>query len=141
MAYVCDIAVHIETNTNDHLLNLGLDVMTSTTEGLVNQEIGKLLIGRGAQSHLLPQIGSQIGIGLGDGSVSSLGEVTQSAGGATGRGITILNTSHHQQLLGDGGRDNAGTTGSWDQTHRNGTALASDLAGHGMGFTAASGPA
>lgn len=56
-----------------------------------------------------------------------LTEVAEGGSAAPGRGITVVNTSHHQQLLGDGGRHNPRTAGSRDQTHQDGSAPASDL--------------
>lgn len=91
------------------------------------QEVGVLLVGSFAERAVLPQIGRQVGVGLGDGRIGGLGEVTQSAGGTTGRRVAILDTGHHQELLGNGGRDDASTTGSRNQTHRHGTALAGNL--------------
>lgn len=95
--------------------------------GLVGEEVGVLLVGSAAQRVVLPQVRGQVGVGLGDGRVRGLGEVAQRAGAATGRGVTILNAGHHQQLLGNGRRHDAGTTGSGDQTHRHGSALAGHL--------------
>merc|ERR1719168_404958 len=51
------------------------------------------------------------------------------------RGVAILNTSHHQELLGDGGRNDASTTGCRDQSHPDGSALSGHLRGNGVGFT------
>ena len=63
-----------------------------------------------------------------------LTEVAESASRALGRGVAILNTSHRQKLLGDGGGHDAGTPGGGDEPHPDGAALAGDLAGHGMGL-------
>merc|ERR1719394_2309399 len=57
-----------------------------------------------------------------------------SAGRATGRSVAILDTGHLQELLGDWGRDDAGTAGRGDETHPDGSALSGDLAGHGVGL-------
>ncbi|ALC38326.1 Bka, partial [Drosophila busckii] len=110
---------------------LGIGVQTSRWLG---QEVRVCLVGSGSQWHLLPQVWCQISVGLGNGSIGSLGEITQSTSGTTSRRVAILNTSHGQQLLGNWGRHDASTTGSWDQTHRDGAALAGNLAGHGMGL-------
>ena len=40
------------------------------------------------------------------------------------RGVAILNSGHGQELLGDWGRDDAGTTRGRDQTHPDGATLA-----------------
>lgn len=82
------------------------------------QELSVLLEWSATEWQVLPQIWGQVSVGLGDGSIGCLGEITQSTGGATGRGVAILNTSHHQQLLWDWSRHNAGTTWGWDKTHR-----------------------
>jgi len=113
-----------------------LDFLFLSSHGLVRlrQVVAELLVGRLGEHSLLPQVWSQVGIGLGDGSVGGLGKVAESTGGATSRGVAIFNTSHLQELLGDGGRDDASTARSRDQTHPNGTALASDLARNGVGL-------
>jgi len=96
------------------------------------QVVAELLVWRLGEHSLLPQVGCQVGVGLGDSGVSGLGEIAESAGRATGRGVTILNTSHLQEFLGDRSRDNAGTAGGGDQTHPNRTTLAGDLARDGV---------
>jgi len=111
--------------------HLGIGVQARSGLG---QEVRVCMVGSGAQGHLLPQIGGQVGVRLGDGSIGGLGEVAEGSSGATGRGVAILNTGHGQQLLGHGGRDDAGTTGGGDEAHGDGTALAGDLAGHGVGL-------
>merc|ERR1711902_2563 len=107
-----------------------LDLLLLHTHRLVvlGEVISELLVGRLLEDCLLPQVGGQVGI-------SSLGEVTQGAGGATGRGVAVVNTSHLQQLLGHGGGDDAGSSGSGDEPHPDGAALAGDLAGHSVGAT------
>lgn len=91
------------------------------------QEVGVFLVWRFAKWVIFPQIWCQVSVGLGDGSVCCLGEVTQSTGGATGRGVAIFNTSHQQQFLWNWSWNDASTTWSWDQTHWDWTALASNL--------------
>ena len=39
----------------------------------LGQVVGELLVGRLGEDGLLPQIGGQVGVGLGDGGVGSLG--------------------------------------------------------------------
>ena len=58
---------------------------------------------------------------------AELTEVAEGAGGALGGGVAVLNTGHLEQLLGHGGGHDAGTAGGRDQTHPDGTALASHL--------------
>jgi len=102
---------------------------------VLGEEVGVLLVGRLLEHGLLPQVGSEERVGLADGSIGSLGEVSKGSSGATSRGVAILNTSHHQQLLGDGGRNDASTTGGRDQSHPDGSALSGHLRGNGVGFT------
>jgi len=56
------------------------------------------------------------------------------------RGVAILEASHGKELLGDGGSDDAGTTGSGDKSHANRAALARDLAGDGVGLSSVETP-
>ncbi len=58
----------------------------------------------------------------------------------SGGRVHILNTSHGQQLLGDQGSDNAGSTRSRDESASDGTAFAGDLARHGVGSTGVQAP-
>ena len=85
------------------------------------------LVGGLGEHGLLPEVGGQETVGLRDSGVSRLGEVTQSPGGATGRGVAILDTGHLQQLLGHRGGNDTGTTGGGDQTHPDGSALSGHL--------------
>ena len=101
---------------------------------VLGQEVGELLVRRLLEDGLLPQVGGEVGVGGRDGCVCCLGKVTQSSSGALGRGITIINSSHLEQLLWDGGGDDAGTTGGGDQSHPDRAALASNLAGDGVGL-------
>ena len=52
-----------------------------------------------------------------------LTEVSKGSGATFGRGVTILNTGHHQELLGNGSGDDSGTTGCRNETHPNGAAF------------------
>merc|ERR1712062_324903 len=90
-----------------------LDLLSLHTDSLVVllQPVSELLVGRLLEHGLLPQVGSQVGVGGSHSSVGSLGKVSEGAGGSSGAGVAVLNTGHLQQLLGDGGRHNAGTTG------------------------------
>jgi len=100
----------------------------------LSQEIGIFLVWCTTKWQVLPQIGCKISVGLGNGSVSGLGEVTQSSGGTTGRGVAIFNTSHDQEFLGNWGRYDASTTWGWNEAHRYGATLASYLARYGVGL-------
>eukprot|EP00128_Syssomonas_multiformis_P001105 Colp12_sorted_trinity150504_noHs@353 len=118
---------------------LGRDLILDDGEGLaglatLSEEVGPLLVGRLGEDGGLPHVGGQVGVGAGDGSKGGLGEVAEGTSATAGRGVAILNTGHGEHLLGGGGGDDAGTTGGGDQAHTDGTALASDLAGHGVGL-------
>jgi len=124
------------TNVAENRSLVLLDFLLLSRHWLVRlgQVVAELLVGRLDENGLLPQVGSQVGVGLGNSSVGSLGEVSKGSGRATGRGVAIFDTGHLQQLLGDGGRDDASTTWGGDQTHPDRTALAGDLARHGVGL-------
>lgn len=62
-------------------------------------------------------------------------EVAEGGSAAPGRCVAVVNTGHHEQLLGHRCGHDAGTTGRRDETHQDGTAASGNLAGHGMGFT------
>merc|ERR1711878_28362 len=113
-----------------------LDLLSLDTNSLVvlGQPVGELLVGRLLEHGLLPQVGGQVGVGGSHSSIGRLGKVTKGAGGTSGAGVAVLNTGHLQQLLGDGGGHNAGTTGGRDQSHPHGATLARHLAGNGVGL-------
>ena len=66
--------------------------------------------------------------------ISRLTKVSQSSGGSPGWGVTILNTSHLEKLLGYRGGNNTSTTGGGDEPHPNGAALSSHFAGDSVGL-------
>ena len=96
-----------------------LDLLSLDTNSLVVllEPVCELLVGRLLEYGLLPEVGSQVGIGGSHSSVGGLGKVTQGAGGASGAGVAVLDTGHLQQLLGDGSGHDASTAGSGDQPH------------------------
>ena len=102
---------------------------------VLGEVISELLVGRLLEDGLLPQVGGQVGVSGGHGGVGRLGEVAEGTGGAAGGGVAVVDTRHLQQLLGDGGGDDASSPGGGDQPHPDGAALAGDLAGHGVGAT------
>lgn len=65
----------------------------------------------------------------------NLTKVAEGSGAASGRGVAVIDTSHHEQLLGHGGRHDASTAGGRNETHQDRAAAASHLAGHGVGLT------
>ena len=107
---------------------------SADTYGLVvlREVVRELLVGRLLEDGLLPQVEGQVGVNSGHGGVGRLGEVAEGAGGAAGGGVAVVDTRHLQQLLGDGGRDDAGAAGGGDEAHPDGAALAGHLAGHGV---------
>lgn len=76
----------------------------------------RVLIERGADELvLLPQVGGEEAVGVGDGREGGLEGVLKGLG-ATGRGrVGVVDTSELQQTLDGGGGDNAGTAGSGDE--------------------------
>ena len=96
-----------------------LDLLSLNTNSLVVllEPVSELLVGRLLEDGLLPEVGSQVGIGGSHSSVGGLGKVTQGPGGSSGAGVAVLDTGHLQQLLGDGGRHDAGTAGGGDESH------------------------
>jgi hypothetical protein len=107
---------------------------------LLREEV-RVLLGGGVGEHSGgPEVGGEEGVGLAEGVVHGHRQVT-SGTGVTARGrVHILDTSHGEELLGDEGGDNAGTTGGGDQAHAHGAGLAGDLAGHGVGGTGVEAP-
>merc|ERR1712037_639067 len=77
---------------------------------VLRQEVSELLVGRLGEDSLLPEVGGEVTVGLGNGSIGCLGKVSKSSSGALGRGVAILNSSHLEKLLGDGSRDNTSST-------------------------------
>merc|ERR1711988_1428276 len=111
-----------------------LDLLSLRTDSLVVllKPVSELLVRRLLKDGLLPQVGGQVGVGGGHGSVGSLGEVAKSSGGATSAGVAVLDTGHLEQLLGDGCGHDPGTAGGGNQSHPDGAALAGHLAGDGV---------
>jgi len=114
------------------LISFSLLALHSIDAMILREEVCELLEGRLLENSFLPQIGGEIGIGLGDGSVGSLGEISKCTSGALGRGVAVLNSRHLEQFLGDGGRHDASTTGGRDEPHPNRATLASNLTRDGM---------
>lgn len=128
MSIVSEIFIKTSWNFQRKLLEFNVANSDRLADRL-DQEIGVDLVRCLVERHLLPQVGCEESVGLGDGGVSGLGEVTESRGGATALSVAVLNTSHLQKLLGNRGADDAGTAWSWDQLDQNRAALASDLLG------------
>jgi len=103
--------------------------LSSTSALSESLEEGLLVLGG------LPEIGSQVFIGLSKGLVSGLQEVASSSGLSSGRSVAIVDTSKLNDLLGGGGSDDTRTSGTGDESDSDGTALSGDLNGDGMGVT------
>lgn len=79
-----------------------------------------------------PEIRGEELVGVRDRVEASLDEVLGGTGRAGRRGVNIIDTSKLQDLLGDGGGDESGTTGSGGQLESDGTTLTGGLGGDGM---------
>merc|ERR1719331_2119537 len=111
---------------------LGL-LLLDANGAVVLPKVLRVLLVRGLlEEGLLPQVRGQVGVGLADGGVGGLGEISKCAGGSLGGGVAILDAGHLQQLLGHGGGHDARSAGCGDEPHPDGAALASHLSGHGM---------
>jgi len=100
-----------------------------------HQVVGELLIRGLGQGGGLPEIGSEVLVGVTQGSEGSLHGVTTGLGVTAGGGVDIGDTGESHKLLCGRGADNTGTARGRDQTHGNGTTLARDLHGDGVGET------
>ena len=93
----------------------------------LHKMVSKFLIWRLGEHRLFPEVRGEITVGLGNGIKSGLGEVAQGGGAAPGRSVAVINASHHQQLLGHRGGDDASASGGRDKAHQHGAAAASHL--------------
>merc|ERR1711934_216877 len=98
---------------------------------VIGELLERWLLGR--QVGLLPQVGHVVSVGGLDGSENSLHEVTSGGGCATGAGKAVINTGIPKHLLRDFSGNDASTTGGWDQTDLDRTALARHLARNSVG--------
>ena len=105
------------------LVLLNLLALRTNRSVVLGQVVCELLVWGLGEDSLLPQVWSQVRIGLGNGSIGSFGKVAKGSSASGCRGVAILNSGHGQKLLGDWGRDDTGTTRGRDQTHPDGTAL------------------
>lgn len=83
----------------------------------------------------LPEIGGEETVSVADSDKGSLQGVLKGSGRAERRSVSILNTTELEKSLDSGGSDDTGTTGSGDKSDSDGTALALDLGGNGVGLT------
>lgn len=93
------------------------------------------LVGGLLQVFLLPEVGGKVGVSALEGSVRGLGEVSEGSGLSSSGGVAIRDSSHGEELLGHGGGNKSGTTGSRDEADHDRGALSSDLAGNGVGLS------
>ena len=80
-----------------------------------------------SQWFVLPQFWGQEIVGTADSLESGLGEVSKGGGGAASRGVAIFKTGHLHKLLWDWTANETSSSGSGDESHVDGTALAVDL--------------
>ena len=110
--------------------------MLLSSDGLeVREELRVLIGGLTAGLGGGPEVGGEEGVGLLQGVEGGHDEVGAGAGLAGGAGVHVRDASELENLGGDGGSDDTGTTGSGHQAHGDGTGLAGHLHGHGVGHT------
>ena len=115
-------------------------IFQNTTTQLVllsslGEEIRPLLEGRVGELGFGPEFGRQETVGLGDGFKGGLDKVAEGTCATLGGGVAITDTSEFEQLLGDRGGNEAGTTGSRNETGHDGTTLSGNLGGDGVRLT------
>jgi hypothetical protein len=81
----------------------------------VPQGVGVLVQGTPDELGLLPQVGGEEAVGVGDGHKGSLEGVLEGLGGASGRGVGVLDTGELEESLDGRGGDEASTAGSGDE--------------------------
>lgn len=92
-------------------------------------------VGGADQVGLLPQVGGEEAVGLGECVEGGAGEVLDGLCLAGGRGEHVLHSGEAENLLGDGCSDDSGSSGGGDESHGGGSALAVHLAGHSVGLS------
>lgn len=98
--------------------------------------VGFVLFDQGSfVSGSLPEIGGKVSVGFLKGVEGSLQEVFSGLGAASGGGLDVSDTSHLEDLLGGGGSNDAGTSGTGDKSDSDGAALTGDLSGDGVRST------
>ena len=80
--------------------------------------VSEFLIQRLGEHCVFPEIRSEITVGLANGIKSGLGGVAQGGGTAPGRGVAVISASHHQELLGHRGQDDASAPEGRDEVHQ-----------------------
>jgi len=102
------------------LLGVSLELLSESSEG------------RGNRLNLGPEIGGEVSVGLSKGIEDGLDEVLGSSGVTGGGGVNIIDSSELEELLGDGGSDNTGSSGSGYELASDGSGFTVDLGGDGM---------
>lgn len=76
------------------------------------EDIGVLVERRADELGLLPEVGGEETVGVGDGNEGGLEGVLEGLGGTGRGGVGVLDTSKLQQTLDGGGSNETGTAGS-----------------------------
>ena len=100
----------------------------------LHKMVSEFLIWRLGEHRLFPEVRGETTVGLGNGIKSGLGKVAQGGGAAPGRSVAVVDGSHHQQLLGHRGGDDASASGGRDEVQQHGTTVASHLARNHVGL-------
>jgi len=104
--------------------------------------IRKLLVGHHAHSitSVLPQVGSEVRVGLQTSLVGRLDEVAQCACLSGRGGVHVIETSELEDFLRRVGSNDASTARGGDESHTNRATLSGDLEGHSVGSTISRAP-
>ena len=97
--------------------------------GVLLEPVGELLLWHALDQEvrLFPEGWHVVVVGVLDGFKGGLDKVTHGGCGSTSGGVHILNTGVLKHTLGCTGGNETSSARSWDETHANGTALASNL--------------
>jgi len=104
------------------------------------EDIGVLVERRADELGLLPEVGGEETVGVGDGNEGGLEGVLEGLGGTGRGGVGVLDTSKLQQTLDGGGGNETDTAGSGNKSDGDGTALAALLDGDGVRLTKVGAP-
>jgi len=100
---------------------------------MILEEVSELLVGRLGKSRvLLPEVGSEVLVGVGHSVEGGKHEVTLCSSLSSGGCVGISHTSEAEDLLGDSTSDETSTTRGWDNAEAHGTTLTGHLARHGV---------
>ncbi len=131
-----EIQIHAAYILPNNLVGLLGDVEGAGLATLAaGEEVGVLVEGRLGEHSLSPEIGSEVLVAEPEGSDGRLDEVTLGLPVTLGGGVAVGDTGELKNLLGAKSRNDAGTTGSGDEAHGNGTSLAGELGSDGVGLS------